>query len=359
METSIYKKIIENLLDTIEKNCNTDGFKLPSEKSLATKFNSSHAPVRKAYQNLKDRGYIESIHGKGYFITKNYKAKRAAAGIAQSSKNICFITPVLKTDFIRQIIYGIQSFCDTHGLELSIKLSEQSIQKEKRFLSRLEASDIKGVIICPADNEFYNEELLRLSLKKFPIVLVDRYLKGLHLAFIASDGHKAMSDIVALLHKKQHKNITFIAANVVSAAEERINGFRYGLIKHYGNIKANNVLEIDPYNPVNQKRAMINHLKKYPDTDAVIATGADAMAVIGAAAELNIPLPEKLKLVLFDSELPESETRAASYILEQNSYGIGYEAAEILYKQIYGDRDIVTKRLPIKITDCSLLPDKA
>ena len=58
--------------------------------------------------------------------------------------------------------------------------------------------------------------------------------------------------------------------------------------------------------------------------------------------------------MIFDSELSDTEkTIFRPYIIEQDGFGIGYEAAAALYSQIYGDLRIVTKRLSVKIIDCS------
>ena len=349
-QSALYNKIIDYLTELIERNCDKRDYKLPSERSLSLKFNSSRKPVRHAYRDLIERGHVKSVHGKGYFTGDGLKTKPVL-----TPKNICFIAEYLETDFLKRIRKGIQDFCEKQMLNLLITVSEGNIKKEKSYLQSLQFSNAKGVIIYPTDNEFCNDELLRLSLGRFPITVIDRHFKDINLAYVATDHYKAANDAVRFLHKKKHKNIVYFTAstNSSTSVEERILGYKHGLIQYYGTDK-NSVLQFNPNDPSAQKTALINYLQIFPDTEVIIVTGIYAYVVIDAAAELKIPIPEKLKLMLFDNEMSKTETAAfRPYIIEQDAYGIGYEAAATLYNQIYGDLRIVSRKLPAKIIDYS------
>jgi GntR family transcriptional repressor for pyruvate dehydrogenase complex len=66
-DITIYKKIIEYLSDLIIANEDIPGFKLPSERSLADKFNASRRPIRFAYSKLIERGHVEKNTWQGSF----------------------------------------------------------------------------------------------------------------------------------------------------------------------------------------------------------------------------------------------------------------------------------------------------
>ena len=67
-DSTLYKRILQELNSIIIENKNIKNYKLPSERALAAKFNSSRPPIRMAYQQLVNQGLVEVIHGKGYFI---------------------------------------------------------------------------------------------------------------------------------------------------------------------------------------------------------------------------------------------------------------------------------------------------
>ena len=71
--TKLNDQIRQELLDIIKANHNIKDYKLPSERMLSIKFNASRPTVRAAYQKLIKQGYVEVLHGKGYFIKNNYK----------------------------------------------------------------------------------------------------------------------------------------------------------------------------------------------------------------------------------------------------------------------------------------------
>ena len=156
-DSTVYKKIIEYLLELIEVNGATPDFKLPSERLLDEKFNTSRRAVRLAYSKLIERGLVQKTHGKGYFIKEIIKTKNDAISELRLKK-IHFITPSIKSVFMREIIRGIKSFCEKNLLDLSIKISDQSAAKEKRLVQTSPSSDAKGFILYPIDNEYYNSE---------------------------------------------------------------------------------------------------------------------------------------------------------------------------------------------------------
>lgn len=354
--TTIYKKIINYLLDFIVMNGNIKGIKLPSERILAEKFKASRRPIRFAYSKLIESEIVEKVHGKGYFV-KNPVISEKIDIPKQIPKTILFITPAINSIHMRQIISGMTKFCEEHHLELAIKICNQNIEKENQFIRNVPASKANGLILYPVDNEFYNNELLRLSMTRFPITIIDRQYKGLKFSYIAMDNFNAMVNAVKFLHSKNHKNIVYITPppSLATSIEERINGYNHGLFKYYNMAKAENLLKIKPDNLPAQKKSLIEYLKKYPNTDVVIVTGVQATAALQAAMELNIPVPKKLRMMIIDCELSEIEkTTFQPYTVEVSGYDMGYKAAAALYNQLYGDLRIITEKLPVKIIDYSI-----
>jgi DNA-binding GntR family transcriptional regulator len=71
MSLSKSKKIVayEKLKAKIINNTMKPG-EIINETDLAAALNTSKTPVREALQRLETEGFIESIHGKGYFVTR-------------------------------------------------------------------------------------------------------------------------------------------------------------------------------------------------------------------------------------------------------------------------------------------------
>lgn len=353
MDSTIYRKIENHLMEIIQQNVNLHNYKLPSERMLSTTFNASRKPVRHAYQNLIAKGYVENIHGKGYFIGQ--KAKQdAVVPSSWNSPKISLIIPSIVTQYSHDILSGASDFCSSHHLELAIHISDDKLDKESYLLHTIPLSDIKGIILFPSDNDnAYNAELSKLSIRKYPLVLVDRMISNVHASFFSSENHQAMIDAVGFLHKKGFRHLVYMTSpsTLATTVDARINGFTHGLLRHYKMAKPQNIQVLEG-SFLNMKERAVKYLKENPETEVVVVSGPMRLPVLAAAEELDIPIPGKLRLMIIDDELSPSEHRSLKpYILKQDGYQIGYLAAQSLYNQIYGDLRTVIKKLPVSIVD--------
>jgi DNA-binding LacI/PurR family transcriptional regulator len=355
VDSTIYKKIESFLMEIITQNANIPDFQLPSERALSINFSASRKPVRRAYENLIKGGYVVRVHGKGYFIDPQVKQDVLMAS-PRTSPKISLIIPSITTQYSHDILSGTSDFCSSHNVELVILVSDNNIEKESQLLRSTPLSDSRGIILFPVDHDNpYNNELLKLSIRKYPLVLVDRMSSNIHASFVTSENHQAMVNAVEFLQKKNYKNLVYITppSTLASTTDARINGFTHGLLRHYKMATPQNLLILEG-TLQKQKATVIQYLKDYPQTDIVIVPGSMRMPVLMAAQELGVRIPGDLKLMIFDDELPPSERASLKpYILKQDGYRIGYYAAESLYNQIFGDLRPVTKMLPVAIIDTS------
>ena len=350
-DSTLYKKILQELNNTIIENKNIKSYKLPSERALATKFDSSRPPIRMAYQQLIKQGLVEVVHGKGYFIKNSDKGPIKSS---QLKVQILFVTPSMKTNFMQKIHAGISKFCEDKNIELLIKLTDESEKKEKKLLESLSYSNYDGLILFPVDNEYYNEPLLKLSISKYPTVIIDRYIKTLNLSFISTDNYRAMMDTVKYLQNKKYKNPVYVTfePSIATTNEDRINGYNNGMLKYYGHTFASNLLILKTNNKDYIYNAIKTFLQENPNTDALIISDVYLSVAHLAISELKIKVPDQLRLVVFDNEISFAEKKLIKpYIIEQEGEKIGYSAANHLYNHIIGNKRIVSKKFPVKIID--------
>ena len=98
-----------------------------------------------------------------------------------------------------------------------------------------------------------------------------------------------------------------------------------------------------------------NFLQENPDTDALIINDVYLSVAHLATSELNIKVPEKLRIVVFDEEISFMEKNLIKpYIIKQDAENIGYFAANCVYNQIIGDKRTVSKKFPAKIINTEI-----
>ena len=72
---AIYLQIVDNIKENIIKKTLKAGDKLPSVRELSLLLTTNPNTVSKAYQELERQKVIETIRGKGTFVTTEYKPK--------------------------------------------------------------------------------------------------------------------------------------------------------------------------------------------------------------------------------------------------------------------------------------------
>ena len=75
--TPIYQQIVNSVVHGIEIENLNAGDKLPSINVVSAQLDIARGTVEKAYRELRERGIIDSVQGKGYFVrTTDLKTKR-------------------------------------------------------------------------------------------------------------------------------------------------------------------------------------------------------------------------------------------------------------------------------------------
>lgn len=65
-----YMAVADYIADMAEKGKLRPGSRLPPERELAEDYGVSYMTVRRAMKELRERGVVVSVHGKGTFITE-------------------------------------------------------------------------------------------------------------------------------------------------------------------------------------------------------------------------------------------------------------------------------------------------
>ncbi|AZB44045.1 GntR family transcriptional regulator [Bacillus sp. FJAT-42376] len=73
--TPIYEQVVQSMKELCLKGALKPGDKLPSVRELATIIIANPNTVSKAYKELEREGIIETLRGRGTFVSENVKIK--------------------------------------------------------------------------------------------------------------------------------------------------------------------------------------------------------------------------------------------------------------------------------------------
>jgi DNA-binding LacI/PurR family transcriptional regulator len=129
------------------------------------------------------------------------------------------------------LFFGIEEQAAHHGLQLSVRGSRGHREKETESITRLVQNGVQGLIVFPVHGEYYNDEILRLLLRGFPVVLVDRYLKGIQVSSVGTNNVEAARMLVMHLTERGRHRIAFLSPppERTSSIEDRRRGYTIGL----------------------------------------------------------------------------------------------------------------------------------
>ena len=236
----LYERLRAYLLDEIRSGRLGPGDRIPSEMSLAEQFNVSRITSKKALETLERDGLIVRFRGKGSFVADGVvgvitpPAKSSGAPAQQlvdraslGGPTVGYVTSHWSDVFGTRLLQAIEERCGELGFSLVIKRSFGRRDIEDTAISTLVNLGVRGLIVFPVHGEFYNDSLLRIVLDGYPVVLVDRYMKGIAVNSIGTDNYTASKQLTSVLLDRGHERVGFVSLPTerTSSIEDRRRGF--------------------------------------------------------------------------------------------------------------------------------------
>lgn len=312
----LYIQIREYLLENINAGTWDYGHPIPSENELSRQFKVSRMTIKQALDALVKDGLVYRVQGRGTFISKDKTGEprafvpRAQVEIpmaVEKKRLIGYIAPRLNNMFMSNLLGTIEGTAAAAGYRLLFACTHDSQLMEEQILSEFETLGAAGIIVYPVEGELYNEAFLRLMLRRYPLVIIDRYLRGVETDCVVSDNFDAGRQAAMHLIGLGHKRIAFISHTIqgTSSVEDRLLGYESAL--QAAGIPISNELRLTTLKTLSEtnKPEIRSFLEKHQDITAVIGvTSRLGRIILEVAEELGLRVPEDLSLVVFDNQEP-------------------------------------------------------
>ena len=244
-KTILYEQIYREMKMKIEDGEYAPGERLPSEMEIAGKYGVSRITSKQAMNMLAERGLITRSPGRGSFVCDGIESDakdsstisgRGGTESVHTRRKIGFLMDSFGITFGCNLLRAVERECRDQDYDLILKCSEGNIEAESKAIDELLADGISGLILISVQGEVYNEKILRLSLEDFPMVLVDREMKGIPIPCVRTDNYKASYRLTEQLISVGHKNICFVTHSFTETPtiKERYNGFTDCILEHDG-----------------------------------------------------------------------------------------------------------------------------
>lgn len=307
------------------------GDRVPSEKELTEEFHVSQITTKNALAGLAEEGIVERIKGKGTFVCESYLTS-SNNQLNKPKGLIGLILPSMKTKIEQEFVNYIEKYVSNNGHNLIIKITRESQFEEADAIEMFRKMEVSGMIIFPTEKETYNEAVLRLSLDKFPFVLIDRYMENILTYSVTSENEVGTLEAISYLLNKGHKNIGLISPILTNTVtNERSKGFENAFLKRRTTINKNLwlLLSFNEIYPNKTPKLIKEYLLSKPEVTAVFTMNAElALYTHLAISSLKKETGREIELLTFDppgitgvsfikQDIDECSKKTVDLLLEQ------------------------------------------
>lgn len=358
--SSLYEQIYSFILNGIKDGQYKKGDRIPTEIELAKQFNVSRITSKKALDLLAEQHIIERFQGKGSFISSslpdlnNLILDEKVKGANSEFENLIGLIISDFTDtYGLDLVKAIEKRSSEHEYNLVLKRSFGDEEEEKKAINSFVKMGVKGIIILPAQGVHYNNELLRLVVEQYPLVLIDRYLKGIPASSVSIDNKEAARVITKYLLDNGHSEIAYISppAEGTSSLEERLMGLHVAFSEKGKHLNPDYILsEIQSTKPKNifhnkhqafgetDQQKIQQFIRKNQKISTIICSEFEIAVLLVKVLEMEgKKVPKDISVVCFDSPPAYLNSHLFTHV-QQNQEMMGFKAVDLLIEQLNGNK---------------------
>lgn len=343
----LYRKIKEDILQQLKENLLLPGDKLPTELQLMKQYNVSRITVSKALNELKSEGIVVRFPNKGTFVAESAAfpslvrevpaPSAASLAVHAAMTEIACIIPSMEDLFSLSLINGVHAAfpADTYICHI---FQSRNPTVESYLLQRCMELNIAGIVLFPQNHPFFSDQLLSIQLKKYPLVLVDRYLPRLDTSYVIADHHAAGALCLQHLYELGHQHIAFVTDidGDTFSIKHRIAGIREAAhALNYPEHAVQIVEQLDTRKAFSYYQEQFVNLILRERVTAFIAAESNTCSYLYDLFEqMGFCVPDQISLISFDRPVINHKNPDFFTYISQSESLMGREAGTILRNRI-------------------------
>ena len=337
-----YERIVSWVQTEIENGALSRGDKLPSENELMERFRVSRQTVRRAMEELTEKGIVEGRRGSGTYVTVN--TRRYAAG---KEIRIAVMLTYVDTYIFPSIIKGIESVLSSEGCTLQIVMTDNAVEKERMLLKEfIHTQSVDGIIAETVKSALPNPnmELYReIENMGIPVLFVNSYYKELDIPHISMDDRKAGYLAAKHLAECGHTRIGGIFKADDGQGHLRYAGYTDALMEQEIKIRGDQVIWIDSEELRTMGEESAKFLKRLKGCTACVCYNDEtAYKIVEIFRKAGHRVPEDLSVVGIDNSGLAKFCPVPLTSVENPVEKLGRTAAERMTWKIFRNEEMET-----------------
>jgi len=309
-------------------------------KKLAEALRLSTSTISRAFRDNSDinPSTKERILAKAKEL--NYQPNHYASNLReQKSKTIAIIVPELANNYFSQAIHGIERVAREHGYHILIYVTDDDYKKEVNFIRLLHNGRADGIIMSVSGEANDHNYLNKFGTKRLPLVFFDRIYEDIETPRVITNDYDSSYAATAHLIEQGCREIAYLVVNKsLSIGKTRMQGYIDALAAH--GIAFQESLIVDCSNSYEENSMIIKQALTELKPDGVFTSVERlAFATYYACYELNISIPDDLKVISFSSLEIAPLLNPSLTTITQPASALGEAAAKMLFEILDGAAD--------------------
>lgn len=297
---------------------------------------------------LRNRGRISDATRQRVLLTLDemgYVYNQTAANLRNRTSNqVGLLLHDITNPFYGEMTAGLSHEMERHDLLLFLANSEESCERQQKFVDSLMRNNACGMVLCGARETppLFFETLRR---RNIPAIMVVRPFDDVDFDFVGTDNFLGTQLATQHLLRLGHRHIAFIGgSNGSTSRAQRIGGYTSKLLEH--NIQPESEwIVASQASQSDGARVAEGLFTRFPQiTAAVCYQDIVALGVMQTLRKMGRVVGKDFALVGFDDVTEASLVQPALTTVSVAAKEIGRKAGELLYSRIQGN-DEPAKRI--------------
>lgn len=194
---------------------------------------------------------------------------------------------------------SVEEAARAHGYSVIIGNADERPELQDHHVRMLLDRRIDGLLVSPTDGG--SPQILEAARAGVPMVFVDRWIPGVDVPVVRTDGGPAVRDLVAHLYRLGHRKLAIIAGPAATTTgNERVEAFREALREH-GLPLPDAYIGQGDFQAASGRRATARFLALSEPPEVIFA--ADNLMALGALDAIRargMRIPQDIGIAAFD-----------------------------------------------------------
>ncbi len=264
------------------------------------------------------------------------------------SDTIGMVVPRINRNFFSHVISGVEALLNPAGFNLLISQSHERLEHEKNAFHALLRNRVAGIIVSHSVETRVFDHFKEVVEEGVPLVQFDRVTDLIPGPRIVNDNFLGALRSTQHLIKNGCRRIAhFAGAMHVNVYQQRFDGYRYAL--EQAGIEYDSGLVIEDCIVQEAGAEAVQEVLFPQKADGVFAASdLSALGVIKKLKELNVKIPDDIKITGFANEPFAEMIEPSLTSVEQNAFEMGNQVARAIMENI-GKEDFLSEEINIPV----------